>query len=31
VPFVVNPNFGDLVLPGTPGRILRVGLRIGGL
>lgn len=31
VPVVANPDFGQIVLPGRPGRLLRVGVRIGGL
>jgi hypothetical protein len=30
VPVSVNPDFGKVVIPATRGRILRVGLRIGG-
>lgn len=30
VPVTVNPNFGQVIVPDTRGRILRVGLRIGG-
>jgi hypothetical protein len=30
IPTTINPDFGTVVLPRTPGRILRVGLRIGG-
>ncbi len=30
VPVIVNPNFGSVLIPGTRGRILRVGFRVGG-
>ncbi|MEX0837642.1 MAG: hypothetical protein WD101_04870, partial [Gemmatimonadota bacterium] len=30
VPLTVNPTFGEVLLPTTRGRMLRVGLRIGG-
>ncbi len=30
LPTTVNPNFGKVVVPATRGRILRVGIRIGG-
>ena len=30
IPTVVNPNFGDVVYPSTRGRMLRIGVRIGG-
>lgn len=30
IPTVVNPDFGKVVYPSTRGRMLRVGLRIGG-
>jgi hypothetical protein len=30
LPVTVNPDFGKVVFPSTRGRILRVGLRIGG-
>jgi hypothetical protein len=30
VPVIVNPDFGRVLVPGTRGRILRVGFRIGG-
>ncbi|MCG6956097.1 MAG: hypothetical protein LJF04_08905, partial [Gemmatimonadetes bacterium] len=30
IPTTVNPDFGTVILPRTPGRILRVGFRIGG-
>ncbi len=30
LPTTVNPAFGQVILPATPGRILRVGFRIGG-
>jgi hypothetical protein len=30
VPVTVNPSFGKVVLPATRGRILRIGLRLGG-
>jgi hypothetical protein len=29
VPTLVNPDFGEVVLPSSPGRILRIGFRIG--
>lgn len=31
VPYRVNPRFGEWVFRGDPGRMLRVGLRIGGI
>jgi hypothetical protein len=31
VPVTVNPNFGEIVVPGTAGRVLRIGVRLGGL
>lgn len=30
VPFVVNPGFGSVLYPSSRGRMLRVGVRIGG-
>jgi hypothetical protein len=30
LPLSVNPDFGDVILPAARGRILRVGLRVGG-
>jgi len=30
VPVIVNPDFGGVLIPGTRGRIIRVGFRIGG-
>lgn len=30
VPVTVNPDFGEVLMPFSPGRILRVGFRIGG-
>ena len=30
IPTLVNPDFGRVVLPQSRGRILRVGIRIGG-
>lgn len=29
IPVMVNPDFGSVLYPSTPGRMLRVGLRIG--
>jgi hypothetical protein len=31
VPYKVNPGFGNWVFRGDTGRMLRVGLRIGGV
>jgi hypothetical protein len=30
LPVTVNPDFGEVLVPTGPGRVLRVGLRIGG-
>ena len=30
IPFIVNPGFGEVLYPSTRGRMLRIGLRIGG-
>ena len=30
IPTLVNPDFGSVLLPSSPGRVLRIGLRIGG-
>ena len=30
VPYQINPSFGDILLPTSRGRMLRVGVRIGG-
>lgn len=30
VPYLVNPGFGEVLLPTSRGRMLRVGMRIGG-
>ena len=30
IPFEVNPDFGRVRIPSSPGRIIRVGIRIGG-
>jgi hypothetical protein len=30
IPFVVNPDFGSVLYPDSRGRMLRIGLRVGG-
>ena len=30
IPMAVNPGFGDVLYPSTRGRMLRIGLKIGG-